>query len=265
MKRSALKFTASALFIAAFLSWTAIKAVAMPPPVNVSPWRIDFGLTSTTGSFKVENYDDTVRSWNLRILYRQENGTYLQDNEIKWLSVDTDSISLGSSNEKTVNVSVDRQGLEYGTYKAVIGIAQPDRDDDFDGIVWVTMSVPEEGQVLLLERSLFLFTSPRHTESELRLANTGDSSLTWEAGEPEYSSNAEGWVTFKPSKGTIGWGETDSTLITVNREGLTPGLYMYFQGFIEQRYGYACAIGLLLFCIILVLTIVNQKYVRVAK
>ncbi|HDZ20134.1 hypothetical protein LCGC14_0016880 [marine sediment metagenome] len=47
--------------------------------------------------------------------------------------------------------------------------------------------------------------------------------------------------------------------------GLTPGLYMYFQGFIEQRYGYACAIGLLLFCIILVLTIVNQKYVRVEK
>jgi raffinose/stachyose/melibiose transport system permease protein len=47
--------------------------------------------------------------------------------------------------------------------------------------------------------------------------------------------------------------------------GLTPGLYMYFQGFIEQRYGYACAIGLLLFCIILALTIVNQKYVRVAK
>jgi ABC-type sugar transport system permease subunit len=47
--------------------------------------------------------------------------------------------------------------------------------------------------------------------------------------------------------------------------GLTPGLYMYFQGFIEQRYGYACAIGLVLFCIILVLTIVNQKYVRVEK
>ena len=47
--------------------------------------------------------------------------------------------------------------------------------------------------------------------------------------------------------------------------GLTPGLYMYFQGFIEQRYGYACAIGLLLFGIILVLTIANQKYVRVER
>jgi raffinose/stachyose/melibiose transport system permease protein len=47
--------------------------------------------------------------------------------------------------------------------------------------------------------------------------------------------------------------------------GLTPGLYMFFQGFIEQNFGYACAIGLMLFFIILTLTIVNQRYVRVTK
>lgn len=48
-------------------------------------------------------------------------------------------------------------------------------------------------------------------------------------------------------------------------KGLTPGLYMYFQAFQENSYGLACAIGLMLFFIILVLTIVNQKYVRVDK
>ena len=48
-------------------------------------------------------------------------------------------------------------------------------------------------------------------------------------------------------------------------KGLTPGLYMYFQAFQEQQYGYACAIGLILFFIILILTVVNQKYVRVSK
>jgi raffinose/stachyose/melibiose transport system permease protein len=47
--------------------------------------------------------------------------------------------------------------------------------------------------------------------------------------------------------------------------GLTPGLYMFFQGFLEQNYGYACAIGLMLFFIILALTMVNQRYVRVRK
>ncbi|NQU40422.1 MAG: sugar ABC transporter permease [Lentisphaerae bacterium] len=48
-------------------------------------------------------------------------------------------------------------------------------------------------------------------------------------------------------------------------KGLTPGLYMFFQAFTETNYGYACALGLILFFIILVLTIVNQKYVRVQK
>jgi raffinose/stachyose/melibiose transport system permease protein len=47
--------------------------------------------------------------------------------------------------------------------------------------------------------------------------------------------------------------------------GLTPGLYMFFQGFIEQNFGYACAIGLMLFFIILALTMVNQRFVRVRK
>ena len=48
-------------------------------------------------------------------------------------------------------------------------------------------------------------------------------------------------------------------------KGMTPGLYMFFQAFKEQKYGYACAIGLMLFFIILILTIINQRYVRVKK
>jgi ABC-type sugar transport system permease subunit len=47
--------------------------------------------------------------------------------------------------------------------------------------------------------------------------------------------------------------------------GMTPGLYMFYRAFVRQDYGYACAIGLILFFIILVLTIVNQRYVRVKK
>ena len=48
-------------------------------------------------------------------------------------------------------------------------------------------------------------------------------------------------------------------------KGMTPGLYMFFQAFNEQKYGYACAIGLMLFFIILILTVINQRYVRIQK
>jgi raffinose/stachyose/melibiose transport system permease protein len=44
-----------------------------------------------------------------------------------------------------------------------------------------------------------------------------------------------------------------------------PGLYMFRMAFMEGRVGYACALGMLLFGIIIVLTILNDKYVRVDK
>ena len=48
-------------------------------------------------------------------------------------------------------------------------------------------------------------------------------------------------------------------------KSMVPGLWMYFNAFSFQRMGYACAIGVVLFLIILGLTIINLKYVRSAE
>ncbi|MEM1445073.1 MAG: sugar ABC transporter permease [Planctomycetota bacterium] len=47
--------------------------------------------------------------------------------------------------------------------------------------------------------------------------------------------------------------------------GMVPGLYMYRSAFVDLRYGYACALGMVMFVIILLLTIIYQKYVKVEK
>ena len=47
--------------------------------------------------------------------------------------------------------------------------------------------------------------------------------------------------------------------------GLTPGLWMYNRAFIAGEFGYACAIGLILFFFILALTWVNNRYVRAER
>jgi raffinose/stachyose/melibiose transport system permease protein len=47
--------------------------------------------------------------------------------------------------------------------------------------------------------------------------------------------------------------------------GMVPGLWMYNRAFIAGEFGYACAIGILLFALILILTWVNNRYVRVTK
>jgi len=46
---------------------------------------------------------------------------------------------------------------------------------------------------------------------------------------------------------------------------MVPGLYMYHNAFIQRKAGYACAIGILLFFLILFLTWFNNKFVRVEK
>ncbi|MBL4700249.1 MAG: sugar ABC transporter permease [Phycisphaeraceae bacterium] len=44
-----------------------------------------------------------------------------------------------------------------------------------------------------------------------------------------------------------------------------PGLYMFRMAFMEGRVGYACTLGMLLFIVILALTILSDKFVRVDK
>jgi raffinose/stachyose/melibiose transport system permease protein len=46
---------------------------------------------------------------------------------------------------------------------------------------------------------------------------------------------------------------------------MLPGLYMFHKAFRQMDAGYACAIGLLLFFVTLVLTLINNRYVRVSK
>jgi len=46
---------------------------------------------------------------------------------------------------------------------------------------------------------------------------------------------------------------------------MLPGLYMFRKAFRNMQAGYACAIGLLLFGLILLLTLINNRYVRVDK
>ena len=43
--------------------------------------------------------------------------------------------------------------------------------------------------------------------------------------------------------------------------GMTPGLWMYNRAFIAGEFGYACAVGIILFVFILLLTLVNNRYV----
>ena len=46
---------------------------------------------------------------------------------------------------------------------------------------------------------------------------------------------------------------------------MVPGLWMYFNAFSFQRMGYACAIGVVLFLLIMALTVINLKFFKSAE
>lgn len=50
-----------------------------------------------------------------------------------------------------------------------------------------------------------------------------------------------------------------------NGVAMVPGLYMFRSAFVDGRAGYACAIGFIMFVFILVLTEINNRFVRVDK
>lgn len=47
--------------------------------------------------------------------------------------------------------------------------------------------------------------------------------------------------------------------------GMVPGLYQFKKAFEEGQFGYACALGMVLFVMILLLTIIYNRYVKVEK
>ena len=60
------------------------------------------------------------------------------------------------------------------------------------------------------------------------------------------------FLLFKPDGGPAG-------------RGMVPGLWMFNRAFIAGEFGYACSLGIFLFLFILILTVLNNKYVRIDK
>jgi ABC-type sugar transport system permease subunit len=50
-----------------------------------------------------------------------------------------------------------------------------------------------------------------------------------------------------------------------NSVGMVPGLYMYKTAFLDGRFGYACALGVILFLVVLLITILYQRYIKIEK
>ena len=95
------------------------------PLLEVNPISLDFGTTTSQSSFEIQNAGETTLNWNI------------SDNQ-DWLNIYPTGGSTNPSGTTTINVSVDRTGLSFGSYNGIINITSNGGNET----VSVSMNVP---------------------------------------------------------------------------------------------------------------------------
>ena len=172
------------------------------PVLDVSETSLDFGTTETQLTFDVMNAGQGTLNW--------QAGT--TDAWITGVAPDNGDCDAGESDQ--VSVTVDRAGLDAGTYSGMVVV---NSDAGIDTVL-VQMDVVIVSNPVLTVRPENLSFGNNGTEDTLRITNTGDGTLNWNIG------TTESWLTCNPTSGSVTT-ETADVIVTVDRTGLPEGDY----------------------------------------
>lgn len=164
-----------------------------PPVLSVQPVSLNFGTQSTTQTVNITN-----------------NGgggtlTWAIDDAVGWVTATPSS----ASGARSVQISVNRSGLAVGTYEATL----PVTSNGGNGTIQVEMAVVPPPELSVTPE--FLDFGTDLTMASIQIANDGGGTLTWTI------SKGAAWLSTAPSSGN---GNRVVT-VSVNREGLPPGVY----------------------------------------
>lgn len=169
-----------------------------------------FGTDVAEKTFNINNMFTGTLTWEIDtpVLHRGEG----------WLTV-SPAAGYTRTETDTVKVTVDREGMGKGLYSATIPVKT-----NAGTINVIVMMLIQEGPVSKVQPSMLLYLNKTQTEKTLTITNTGSGILTWSIGTPEYHGG-NGWVSsISPTSGSTETEPAEVT-VTINREGLTPGLY----------------------------------------
>jgi len=132
------------------------------PILAVSEAVLDFGAGSSELDFVISNTGVDTLNWNL-------------SKTADWLNIDPASGSL-TTEERTISVTVDRTGLDSGTYQDQISI------DSNGGSRLVSVSMVVGNPVLSVDMTSLDFGSVANSLN-FQIENIGAGSLDWEISE----------------------------------------------------------------------------------
>ncbi len=198
--------------------------VPLAPAVEISSGSLEFTSfeMQEQSTVTVTNRGDADGTWYVETLYADVSG---------WLSTDANIISLAPGDSMDMTVSVDRQGLDQGTYNAIITLALRDGSDSKD--ITVTLTVQEEepappptGEPRLSLGRTFCFMRRNVSETQCAVQNAGTGILEWSIGDIQYGWRGSDWISFNSDSGTVSGEESEETItISVDRSSLRPGFH----------------------------------------
>lgn len=160
---------------------------------------IGFGLDQTSFALELKNQGNASISWTA------------SDTE-NWISRDKSNGMLNPDATTSINVSVNRVGLEQGDYVGTVSIEVNGETINIP----VTMKSP--GGVLSLSLENIDFGLDKNSQSVV-LSNTGTVALDYTV------SSEDDWLSFSRVSGSISRGGSFTLSVTVNRNGFEKGTY----------------------------------------
>ena len=178
--------------------------VSEGPVLSVSETTLNFSTDQTQMTFNVTNSGEDTLNWQATA------------SETWIIGVTPENGDCGAGETDQVTVTVDRTGLNDGTYTGTVAVTS----DAGNVTVNVIMGVGVVNNAVLLVTPTLLSFSPSQTQMVFNVINTGLATLNWQAG------TSEAWIAgLTPENGDCDPGETDEVTVTVDRTGLDTGVY----------------------------------------
>jgi len=181
------------------------------PKISLSTNQLDFGTTDTLKTVEIGNIGAGILHWSTTINYNQGSN---------WLTINPSSGNTETTD--TINFTVDRSGLDAGSYTATVVFDS----DGGTGIVNVSMEVlgPE---FEVNPSSLNFGDTLTSLTFEVQNVGAGEFSWTIDTSQITYEPvDVTGWIkTVEPITGTVSVGNPSEVTVTIDRTGLTQGGY----------------------------------------
>ena len=169
------------------------------PSLGVSADSLDFGTSVDELVFSISNTNNGTLSWEI-------------ESDEPWIVLNVSAGEVGRLESAPITITIARAGLPEGVYEATLTVAS----DGGRATVYVVMEVLADPRLSVNMQTLSFGETLLFDTIELR--NSGTGRLTWDV------SKVSEWLSIAPQSGTA-LNESDTLVVRVNREGLTPGQY----------------------------------------